>query len=241
MTPPVHVAIISSGRPGNVPAMEHWCAGLDPTWYVNPDDGPDYSYAGAVHIDAAGPGLCAARNRALVAARDGGRPCLQLSDDLRALGWAQGRTRDTVYPLTVGEATEHLLDALEATPGARLAGVAPTANPYFSKPRIHTHAFVVGDMCLVHPETGLLFDECLRLKEDYDYTLQHLTEHGVVARVDQLLATFTHRTNKGGAVAVRTPAVEQESIARLMAKWPGALRPNPRRANEVLLRWKPST
>jgi ATP-dependent RNA circularization protein (DNA/RNA ligase family) len=164
---------------------------------------------------------------------------LQLSDDLKKVEAAAGPRRADVGPLTMTQAADWMVGVLESHPGTHLVGVAPTANPYFSKPRIHRKAFIVGDMILTRAGCPLRFDERLRLKEDYDYTCQHLAEYGEVGRIDYLLATFAHRTNRGGAVAVRTPELEQEMIDYLMQKWPDAIKPNPRRPGEVLLRWKP--
>jgi hypothetical protein len=237
----VHVAIISSGRPGNAPAMEQHVIGGGlprPMWYVAAGEAPDYRYCGATYVIEAGP-LCVARNVALEEATRQGLPCVQLSDDLRRVGWANGTKAADVEPITLGQAVQRMLDAMAET-GAMLAGGAPTANPYFSRPGVHRSAFIVGDLIVVRtPTCGLRFDEKLRLKEDYDYTLQHLATFGRVARVGQLLPVFAHRTNKGGAVAVRTPELEDETIDYLMAKWPGQLRPNSRRPHEILLRWRP--
>lgn len=231
-----HVAIISAGRPGQVPVMERHCAGLDPVWYVPADQVGDYLYAGAGNVVEAGA-LCPSRNQALDAADSAGVDCLQLSDDLKRIGWAHGNTRDTVEALSVADALARLAAAAKAE-GAQLAGAAPTDNPYFAKQRVHRSAFIVGDLTYTTAGCALRYDERLRLKEDYDYTCQHLAAVGCVARIDQLLASFAHRTNKGGAVAVRTPELEQEAIALLQAKWPDAIKPNGRRENEVLLRWK---
>jgi len=228
-----HLAIISAGRPLNVPRMLAWTAGLEvPTWYVGDGEAPAYRAQGATRVVEAGA-LCPARNAALDAAGSG--LCVQLDDDLRSLGWAGGRTRATVTPLPLGRALDLLQAALRAT-GARLAGIAPTANPFYARPGIQSAAFCVGDLLAIRP-TSLRFDPAITLKEDYDYTLAHLARYGQVARVGQLLAGFEHRTNPGGAVARRTDALEQHAIGYLMAKWPGCLRPNPRRPNEVLLRW----
>lgn len=82
----------------------------------------------------------------------------------------------------------------------------------------------------------LFFDEKLRLKEDYDYTAQHIKKFGGVVRANGILATFAHRKNKGGVVAIRTAEIEQESILRLMQKHPGFFKENPRRANEILMK-----
>lgn len=236
----VHVAVISSGRPANVAKMAEHLGDLGATWYVGAGEADTYRQAGhrglGHHTFVESGPLCASRNAALDDAAAEGAACLQLSDDLRRIGWAEGTTRDSVQPLTMTDALARLAAAMDAE-GAHLAGCAPTDNPYFAKPRVHRSAFIVGDLVLVRAGCPLRFDEQLCLKEDYDYTLQHLATYGVVARVDQLLATFVHRSNPGGAVAVRTPEVEQEAIARLQMKWPGHIRPNPKRANEVLLRW----
>ncbi len=235
-----HVAIISSARTGNVPAMLRHVDGLgEATWYVPDDQVADYAYMGAGPVIGVTGGLCAARNAALDAAADLGLPCLQLSDDLRSVGIAHGPTRATVEARTLAQVVPELAAALDGL-DAQLAGVAPTANPYFSRQRVHRTGFVVGDLILVGAGCPLRFDTELRLKEDYDYTCQHLATYGRVARLDYVLAHFAHRTNKGGAVAIRTPEVEQASIDRLLERWPAHIRLNPRRPGEVLLRWRPN-
>lgn len=232
------VAIISAGRPGNVPAMAELARDVGPVvWFVPEGEGPDYRYCGADQVVESGA-LCASRNAALEAAAEAGSACLQLSDDLRSVAFTSGTTRADVRPAKLREVVVAMVGGLQDT-GAQLAGVAPTANPFYSRQRIKRDGFVVGDMCLIAAGCPLRWDETLRLKEDYDYTCQHLATYGTVARLDWVLANFAHRKNKGGAVAVRTPELEQQSIAYLQGKWPGVLHPNPRRPNEVLLRWRP--
>jgi hypothetical protein len=227
----MHVAVISAGRPLAVPAMAGHLDGLDVTWYVPHGETGEYRATGA-KATVGTRTLCQARNRALTDA--GRRWCVQLSDDLRR-----------VEVLTVNGRREARLTgvlprliALAVERGARLAGGAPTANAYFARQRVNDHGFIVGDLMAVAPRTTPRFDERLRLKEDYDFTLQHLSVYGRVARWDYLLTTFDHRTNRGGAVAYRNAATEAEAIAYLMTKWPGRVVDNPRRPNEVLLRWK---
>lgn len=226
-----YLAIISSRRAANVPRMEKVAAGLNPVWYVGEGETGDYEHMGAERVVGAG-GLVEARNRALDDATD--QLCVQLSDDARRMGWALDQK--TVAPLTLAEAIEALIKSLDTT-GAKLAGAAPTPNPFFSKARIHETAFIVGDFIAIAAGCPLRFDPKLTLKEDYDYTVQHLTEYGKVARVDQIMATFLHGTNRGGAVSIRTAEAEQANIAYLNEKWPGCFRPNQRRPNEILLVW----
>ena len=83
--------------------------------------------------------------------------------------------------------------------------------------------------------TGLRFDPEIRLKEDYDYTLQHIERHGGTVRYGKYLATFKHYKNAGGAVSYRTEQLEQKTIAQLKTKWPGCFADNPKRPNEILM------
>lgn len=228
-----HIAVISSGRPGAPMKMHKFLNGLPPAWwYVGDGEADDYRNFTDIVVEAGG--LMDARNTALEDAFAKGESCLQLSDDLTRLQMISeaGQTVDC----TLRHAIDIMQNALAMTSGAKMAGVAPTSNAFFGKRAINDHGFCVGDMILVAP-TDLRFDTALRLKEDYDYTAQHLDRYGKVARVDWLLATFTHRSNAGGAVAYRTPEVEQEAIAILKRKWPAAIRDNAKRPNEILFKW----
>lgn len=218
------LAVISTGRPKMATPMRELVGNA--TWYVRPTD----SYPPFGRRPVSG-GLCAARNQAL---RDAGElPCVQLSDDLtRTAVLHDGKAK----PVSFDTIVEHVWEALADTPGARLAGGPPTSNPFFARDRIRTEAFIVGDFIVVEPGT-VAFDERLRLKEDYDFTLQHLATYGRVCRCDWLLLTFRHRTNAGGAVTVRTPEAEQQAIGLLREKWGDRIRDNPRRPNEILLKF----
>lgn len=233
----LHVAVISARRPDAPRRLADHLAGLPTaTWYVATGDTDGYTAAGLPpdSLVEAGP-LCRARNAALDAAGD--RWCLQLSDDLRKVGFLADRAgKPGIVPAQLAEVVDQLTDVMRSMPAAHLGGLAPTFNAFYAKHRIAPRGFIVGDLMLIRP-TPLRFDEGLSLKEDYDFTCQHLAAYGQVARADWLLADFVHRSNPGGAVSYRTPAAEQEAIGRLRAKWPAAIRPNPRRPNEVLLRW----
>lgn len=233
---PVWVSVISAGRAANVAAMQ---AKIGPaTWYVSaqPGEADAYRAAGAAAV-VVGGGLSASRNQALREAWAQGLLCAQVSDDMGKILYAHTARR--LVPLTFAEALGVLAARLEASP-FHLAGVAPTNNAYFFNParRVTQHGFCVGDLLLVRA-SHCWFDARFLLKEDYDFTLQHLTAYAGVVRCNDLLADFAHRANAGGAVAARTPQLERAMILALMRKWPGSIRPNRKRANEVLLIWPP--
>ena len=230
----VFVAYISARRANNVPKAHKFIEG---TWFVAEGEEAIDRDVGANTVIESGV-LCRSRNEALELAALHEVPCLQLSDDLTKLEEPydlDGKWK--ARPLAFEQAVERMLLALDQT-GAKLVGVAPTSNAFYygGKP-VRTNAFIVGDMFIAAPGTPR-FDEELRLKEDYDFTLAHVRKYGTVARCDNVLASFAHRSNKGGAVAYRTPEAEQEAIAVLKRKWPGLVVDNPRRPNEVLLKVK---
>ena len=229
----VFLAVISHARVINVPKMQ---AIVGPaTWFVGVGEGTAYLEAGAAAVIESGP-LCRSRNAALDAAQ--GAACIELSDDLTKVQLAvQGEKKVEGRDCTFAEVVQRVLEGMAQT-GAMLGGAAPTSNPFYAnvaKP-VHPSAFIVGDFIVVAAGCGLRFDEKMTLKEDYDYTLQHLMQFGSVARRDDVLMSFLHRTNAGGAVEVRTAELEQENIAYLKAKWPQFIADNPRRPNEILLK-----
>lgn len=239
--PPLHVAVISARRPDAVAAMAPFLARVpsEPTWYVDAASEAAYRSAGAASIVVAGDGsLVASRNAALDAAFAAGVPCVQLSDDLRSLRAIAARGGPP-YAFDLDLAIRALLDGLHES-GAYLAGAAPTANPFYASPTLALRHFIVGDFMVVRP-SPLRMDPRAELREDYDFTLQHLSRFGSVARLDWVLAEFAHRGNAGGAVSTRAedPGRNAAVNAYLLAKWPGCLRPNPRRPGEVLLSWPP--
>lgn len=228
MRPAIYV--ISAGRPEAVGRLAPHVADFDgPVFWVVPlADRGDYTEAGAPDLLFDPGSLVGARNVALNHAEAQGYACVQLSDDLKRIRALPHDEAPLSWAIT------QMGKALDET-GLHLAGCSPTDNLYFAKEGIATSKFIVGDLIMVR-ETDLRFDPELRLKEDYDYTLQHWATYGGAARCDYIAPSFAHYTNAGGAVAARTEALELETVAYLMAKWPGLIRVNTRRGpTEILL------
>lgn len=220
----------------NVPAIEHHFGPDKVTWFVPSEDAYDYRHfsKGSVVSVSEPPGkygLTVARNMALQRAHGG--VCIQTSDDLKGFQRLQEGAKRGAVPTKWPEVREALLGALEAR-GVHLAGLPPTANPFFSKPGIKEKAFIIGDLFAASGECR--FDETLPLKEDYDFTCRHLETYGRVARIGDFLAEYSHYKNRGGAVSYRTEQLEEKTCARLLERWPQYLHANPKRKNEVVLR-----
>lgn len=208
------IAVISGRRPEapKEPAL----AGLSATWYVPFGESAAYLGAGATAAVESGAfgcvkecraGRCAARRGALYSV-----------------------VEDCELPAVFSALSGELNGAFVG-----LVGVAPTSNAFYFNPRkpVRDGGFVVGDL-FAADASCIRFDPNLRLKEDYDFTLQHM-QAGIVRRVDWVLATFRHESNPGGAVSYRTSEAEEAAIAYLLAKWPGRLVKNPRRENQLLI------
>lgn len=222
-------AIPSVGRPENVPRM-HELTG-EATWIVRPQEEQAYRDAGAKEI-LYQTSLTHARNQGLNAAFAHSLPCLQSDDDAKSYGILDaGKRKQIPFQDFVRE-----MFVAQETQATKLAGMLPVNNPFYAKRRVATRGFIIASIFLANPsEIG--FDQEFKLKEDYDYTLQHLVAYGSVARCDWLLGDYQHYTNPGGCVETREAAGEQEAVARLKAKWGPVIRDNPRRPNEILLRW----
>lgn len=231
---PVWLALISAGRPENVKRMEELLGGVRGTWYVPYDQRQAYLDAGAAQVTADDGSLVGARNAALEHGDLHKLTTVELSDDLKKIQVAvDGKAHDATADQALGGWLKRF-----ALSDYYLAGVAPTNNAFFSKGKASSaNLFCVGDCIAVKPRSELRFDPFFKLKEDYDYTARHILTHGGVFRADDVLMSYAHYTNAGGVVSdVRSEELEQQMIAELLRRYPGMVKPHPRRKNEVLLR-----
>lgn len=229
-----HMGILSSGRAFNVGPMS---ALVGPaTWYVPKGQGDVYKAAGARKVVESG-GLCESRNAALKAGWDKDLPALIMSDDMTNVqkAFLNDRAEKKAQDVSFFVVVEAMHDALAET-GAKLAGIAPTDNPFYWDPDepVQTCAFIGGNLNLVAP-CDLFFDTQFEYKGDYDYTLAHLDRYGKVARCNNMLVGFS-RSNKGAPSRVFDLQRSQKMIGLLRKKWgPVTIKGNRKRPNEILL------
>jgi hypothetical protein len=228
-------------------------AGVTPTWYVDEASLQDYRGLGLKAV--VGGKLTPARNKALEDARRLGKICVQISDDISAWEYRHGkmaaeRTDDAMnaawkkaqrFIVSPVAAARFLLAKMRGVDGPKpkLGGVymIPSCARTFGGLGVSRKHFILGDFFVVDTGSKVRFDDSLTLKEDYDFSCQHIRAHGSVYRCDRLTLAVKHYSNSGGAVAVRNDAEEKKNIAKLFAKWPRALRKHPKRRNEVVMRW----
>lgn len=72
---------------------------------------------------------------------------------------------------------------------------------------------------IINDDSDLRFDERIKLKEDYDFSLMALMKYRKVLRLNMYAFYCKHQTNKGGCVDYRTYDLEKRSIEILKKKW----------------------
>jgi hypothetical protein len=230
----IFLCIISHKRADNVKKMQEKVGPA--TWIVGDGEADAYVTAGAAAAVEGGR-LCPSRNKALDLAFALGVPCLQLSDDLGIMYHANHGPKGPFrlkLKLTIQEYVAIIQKRLKKFPQIHLAGVNPTSNELNVKNEYKTLGFIIGDFTYCLP-CDLRYDEALTLKEDYDFTLQHLKKFGGVLRNDDMIPSFKHYDNAGGAVDYRNGTREQQNIAYLRKKWGSLIKLHPKRANEITL------
>lgn len=204
---PIHFYIVSKGRPDNVRAMHRMLAAgaregdapANVTWVVSTEEEVQaYREGGATRV-LVGEGLCASRNRAIEDAA--GAWCVQLSDDISGVSLcpdgrvvqdktdakeANRRIRDEAKPVHVSPeyAARRVVQRMLETQ-TWLGGLYVNTNVARSlfQPPTSPYHFIVGDFIVVRPGSAPRFDTNMRLKEDYDFTAQHLDVYGAVCRM----------------------------------------------------------
>jgi len=230
------ITCISHNRHENIEGFLEKVGSKEVVFFVkDKTDKENYLKNGAKEVVVSGS-LMDSRNSSLEYCFSRGKICIQLSDDLEKImtnDFTGKRTHEYVNVLGV---LSSVLDNFISSK-YYFAGFPPTNNPFFALKEFEENKFIVGDFIIIKPNK-LRFDDKLKLKEDYDYTLQHIKELNGCVRYGAFLNSFKHYSNKGGAVDYRTTILEQETIKFLQDKWGECIKLNTKRENEILLNKK---
>ena len=191
-----------------------------------------YLQNGALNVIVSGS-LMESRNASIDYCFSMNKICVQLSDDLENIMVNDFTGKRTHKYVLVTDVLENIINDFISSK-YYFAGFPPTNNPFFALKEKEYNKFIVGDFIIIKPN-NLKFDTNLKLKEDYDYTLQHIKEMGGCLRYGMYLNSFKHYSNKGGAVDYRSSILEQQTIKYLISKWGECIKLNPKRENEILL------
>lgn len=240
-----------------------------PTWYVDKESAASYQRLG-LNVKVGGK-LVPSRNLALADAARSKQFCVQVSDDIRTWVYYKGALgsqpdlnagneaarKAVCFRISPVAAARYLVARMRSAQaeagsaktraggkavGPRLAGVFPLGNTGFAfrKEEVTTDNFILGDF-FVADDSPCRFNPEMTLKEDYDFTCEHLWQHGQVLRCNRMLIAACHETNAGGAVSSRDEAGkrERENIEILKRRWPGVFWINGKRGDtQVIMSWK---
>lgn len=187
-------------------------------------------------------GIQNARNAILDYFADGTR-ILQLDDDISAFEKLEAGIKNfkiqkylrELTPVEIKEMIEEGFRVCEKN-GAKLWGVYPVENAFYMSQSLSNKDFVIGSFAGII-NNPIRFNTDLALKEDYAYTIDNIIQYKKIVRYNNITMKIAHYTNSGGCVELRTSNEnkEKECFDKLMSMYPGILRANPKRENEVLM------
>merc|ERR1712232_1126346 len=260
-----HLAVVSARRATSVSGiadiftvqMQLLEAGVTPTWYVDEDSLKDYQKLGLKAV--VGGKLTAARNKALRDANKAGKICVQVSDDISAWEYRDGKVakkrefnamnkawasakRIIVSPVAAARFILAKMRGAEGPRKPKLGGVymIGSCSRAMVGDMVQRQHFILGDFFVVDVGSTIRFDESMSLKEDYDFSCAHIKKYGSNLRCNRMTLNVKHYSNSGGACSNRDKKGREErrDIAILNRKWPKVFTPNWKRKGEVIMRWK---
>jgi len=170
-----------------------------------------------------------------------GAHVLCLCDDVKALHILDASQKRKLRKLTIEEIEKLIARGFSDVKkvGTKLWGVYPVKNAFYMKDKVSSRVFIIDAFSGVIVG-DLRWDEEQQFKGDYDLTIQHISQYGCIVRYDSICVDAPYNTTEGGCLTYRTPSAEADAIERLKAKWPHFVHDNPRRFNEILLRFPKS-
>jgi len=120
--------------------------------------------------------------------------------------------------------------------GTKLWGVYPVHNAFYMAKKSTYYHFIIGSFSGVII-SDLRYDDKMRVKEDYDFTMSNIFRFGKVVRFDDWTVNAKHYTNKGGCVDDRSGKkdIDIEAMNYLIGKYGLLIKKNPRREGEVII------
>ncbi len=187
----------------------------------------------------ASPPWCVSNVRNVAFDRFGsGAHVLCLCDDVKALHILDAAQPRKLRKLTIEEIekviAQGFLDCERVK--TKLWGVYAVKNAFYMKPKVSARVFIIDAFSGVIVGK-LRWDEEQQFKADYDFCIQHISRYGCVVRYDSICVDAPYNTTEGGCLNYRTQSGEAAAVERLKAKWPHFVHDNPRRFNEILLRF----
>jgi hypothetical protein len=168
-----------------------------------------------------------------------GEKILQLDDDIESIEKLSfSGMKKVLVPMDNKEIKQFIYRGFQLAEKNKtgLWGLYPVENPFYMSNKLSNKGFVIGSFSGIIVDE-LRMDDNLPLKEDYDYTMQHILKYKKIVRFDNITMKIKHYTNSGGCVDSRKEdsSLEKKCHDYLLAKYPKYIKSNPTRENEVLI------
>lgn len=173
-----------------------------------------------------------------------GKPVVMCDDDIKGifkLNPAGVLRKDKLVKLNPDEVQAFIKKGFDYCKKYKTAlwGVYPIKNHFFMSNKIKPSGFIIGTFSgMIADPKNIKFDTTMRLKEDYDYTCQHILKYKKIIRFDNYCVEAIHYSNKGGCQDYRDKSKEMAACEILMERYPQWVSLNPKRPGEVLLKFK---
>lgn len=236
------IAIPSMGRAGKVTSTDV-LSGAHCTLFVPENEEQDYRehHDSVIPVPMKIKGITPTRNWILDWAKaKNERAVVQCDDDGLSFNKFEDGKPGTGVPLksiSIPDLLSNMFD-MTADISSNLFGFQMANDSQFYK-EYSPFSFlcvVVGNFMGIL-EDGQRFDERLRVKEDYDFSLQSLFRHRRVLRHNKYAFMVTHIFDKGGCSDYRTYDVELSAIRTLRKKWgSNIIRSHPEKPWEIRVR-----
>jgi glycosyltransferase involved in cell wall biosynthesis len=197
--------IISSGRANNVKTIRALGIELlNPILVVPIGQEEEYrKHNQKIEVISSEKGISEARNAALNHSRL--ERVIMFDDDIRQVSiLCKSMTgKNTLRKLNSLEIETFIQNAFLMCEQKKLFhwGVYPVHNAFYMKLGVSHIAFINGSFS-GYIKDGILFDEEMPLKEDYDFSARQIKKHGAILRFNFVAADAAHRNNKGGAFEI---------------------------------------
>lgn len=202
----------------------------------------EHSHVVNVHaVPASFKGITATRNYILDYARKWDiRRVIQADDDARHFTYFQGDAKTPGIRVPDDRKLDLFNQFFEMAEdlGTNLWGFQVSYDPKFYReftPFSFTSPVVGNFMGII--EDGQRFDERLKLKEDYDFSLQSLHKYRRILRVNKYSWAVHHHETDGGCKTYRAFDTESQAIKILQKKWGSKIVSlHPKKAYEIRVR-----
>jgi len=154
-------------------------------------------------------------------------PEYYLSEQLPVHTWKNATGRPIYqFPCTPTRLMEEIIPetiSKAETLGANLCGFAHNDNYYYRGEKWKLGTFVCAKSMVKRKVPGRHFDPLIPICEDYDQTLLHLQEDGVVVVNRYAYPVKKHYTRGGCGTLPERLTLKKQCLERLQSKWPRAL------------------